>query len=87
MINNRSLDTLNDTPLPGALSGTITALEPYKLTDINANFTPGSLVGMKLLPNIQRTETFTIIDNSMTEIMTDPADGDMTVVASVVVTA
>jgi hypothetical protein len=83
LINNRGLDTLNDTPLPGAVSGTITALEPHKLTDANAGFTPGSLVGMKLRPNIQRSETFTIVDNSMTEIMTDPADGDMTLVAAV----
>ncbi|MCX6580460.1 MAG: carboxypeptidase regulatory-like domain-containing protein [Candidatus Aminicenantes bacterium] len=83
IIDNNDTDSTNGTPLPGGKAGEITALEAHKLTDANADFTPGSLVGMLLIPNLQRADHFTIIANTKTEIFTDPADGDMTTAAAV----
>jgi len=85
IINNNANDSTNGTYLPAVAenSGAITAIEANKLTDANAEFVPGSLIGMYLIPNLNRTEWFSIIGNTKTEIFTDPADGNMTSVAKV----
>jgi hypothetical protein len=78
LVKNRVDDDVsNFTPINGGKQGTITAIEPYILTDADATFVPGSLVGLLLIPNIERTETYLIIANTETVIFTDPAYGDM----------
>ncbi|MCK5058547.1 MAG: carboxypeptidase regulatory-like domain-containing protein, partial [Candidatus Aminicenantes bacterium] len=78
IINNNGLAAENDTRLiTPTTPGTITAIEAFKLTDTNANFIPGSLVGMKLIPNIEKDKRFTIVANNETEILIDEADGSM----------
>ena len=83
--NGASVDS---TPLRAIAVGTSTDLASNVLTDTNANFpvpNPATralgLIGLKLNPNINQSKTFTVIDNTATTIITDPADGDMTAVA------
>lgn len=83
IINNGDIESKKGTTLPGKDSGTITALQAHKLTDSYASFIPGAFVGMELIPNSTRTESFTVVSNTETEIETDPGDGDMTLVAQV----
>ena len=90
VIDNGGTETVRfSTPLRSVGPGVSTALEANVLTDDNASFpvpdpTTGSLglVGLELNPNSGQGQTFTIIDNTATTIVTDPADGDMTGVAT-----
>jgi hypothetical protein len=75
-INNNATDSKNGTPLAGAPPGTITGLEEHKMVDANADFIPGSLVGMLLHPNISNPKTFTITSNNETEITVEYQAGD-----------
>ncbi len=59
-----------------------TALASNRLTDTNALWVPGALVGLELNPNTAQNRTFTIVANDATSILTDPADGDLRTVAS-----
>ena len=91
IVDNNDLSTSEySTPLRSVGSGTITNLSATVLTDENANFPvpdpdTGSLglIGLELSPNIDQDKTFTIIDNTVTTITIDPADGDMIEVAAV----
>ncbi|MCP4216952.1 MAG: hypothetical protein GY765_20045, partial [bacterium] len=57
--------------------GTITDLTADELTDENAQLVPGSLHGMLLQPNVDRTDTFTIISNTATTIRVHLEVGDL----------
>lgn len=59
-----------------------TALGANALTDTNAVFIPGGLIGLELSPNGNQNRTFTVVQNDATTIMTDPLDGDMRSVAA-----
>jgi hypothetical protein len=62
-----------------------TSLLANRLTDPLADFIPGGLVGLELNPDTNQANparTFTIVANDATTIMTDPADGDMLLVAT-----
>ncbi len=63
--------------------GANSALAASVLTDTNAVFSPGSLIGLRLNPNPSQGVTFTILSNTVTQIFTDPQDGDMTAVSTV----
>ena len=64
-------------------AGTITALTANMLEDANASLVPGSLVGMSLYPKKSEASKFRVVSNTATQIYTDSADGDMTLVAAV----
>lgn len=79
IIDNRNTSTSGySTTLPSVGQGFSTSLEPNRLTNSNANWIPGSLIGIKLNPYPNWENVFTIAGNSTTTIDTDPADGDMT---------
>jgi hypothetical protein len=82
LIDNNNKTSNNGTKFYHPVPGKITSLTAYMLEDISASFIPGSLVGVELIPNINRPETFTITANTKTAIYTDPADGDMTQAAA-----
>ena len=90
IVDSGGVDTAEDsTPLRSVGSGQSSVIELNRLLDINANYPVpdpviGSLglVGLELNPNIEQNRTYTIIGNTETEIFTDPAEGDMTLVAS-----
>ncbi|HYG24635.1 MAG TPA: Ig-like domain-containing protein [Verrucomicrobiae bacterium] len=69
--------TTRATPILSLAGGTSTALASSSLTDTNAYFAPGSLVGLKLKPNLGQTARFTVSANTTNIIFTDPADGDL----------
>jgi hypothetical protein len=69
-------DSLKGTQLKTPAPGTITALEDGKLTDTNADFIPGSLVGMLLQPNINNPKIFVITSNNETGITVEYQAGD-----------
>jgi hypothetical protein len=84
IINNRDNFSRTSKIFPTIGPSTITDLSANVLTDDNASYMPGSLIGLKLIPDInKKEETFTIIENTQTTITTDPADGNMTLVAKV----
>jgi hypothetical protein len=70
------MDSLKGTQLKTPAPGIITALEEGKLTDTNADFIPGSLVGMLLQPNINNPKIFIITSNNETEITVEYQAGD-----------
>lgn len=61
--------------------GASSLLGAHSLTDTNANFVPGGLVGLLLNPRTGQSRTFTIIANTATDILTEPAEGNLTDVA------
>jgi len=82
IINNQNNFSRNTKIFPTIGPSTFTGLSANVLTDENASYMPGSLIGLKLIPDInKKEETFSIIENTQTTISTDPADGDMTLVA------
>ena len=77
------------TPLRAVGVGASTGLAPSTLTNATADFPAPSaatgalgLIGLELNPNTAQGQTFTILDNTPTDLFTDAADGDMTLVAS-----
>ena len=77
--------TASTTFLRSIAPSTSTALGANVLTDTSASFPlPDSatgrlgLIGLELNPNTVQGRTFTIVDNTATEIFTDLADGGMT---------
>lgn len=90
VIDNGSQGTTpRSTPLRAVGSGTSTNLTANMLTDSAASFSVPDIAtgalglrGLELNPNTGQDKTFTIIDNAATTLVTDPADGDMTAVAS-----
>jgi len=88
IIDNNNLETdTYSTPLRSVGQGTITAISTNTLTDENADFpvpdpVTGALglKGLKLNPNINQSQLFTIIDNTETTIT---VDGDISQVADV----
>ena len=89
-IDNRGVGTgPNSTPVRSIGSSTSTALAADSLTDAAAAFpVPDAvigrlgLIGLEPNPNDSQGTTFTVIDNTATQIFVDPADGDMTSVAA-----
>ncbi|HAV61005.1 MAG TPA: hypothetical protein DCY13_01400, partial [Verrucomicrobiales bacterium] len=71
------------TPLLSLAGGSSTALEANRLTDTNASFIPGGLIGLRLQPDTGTAATFRIVGNTTNTIVTDPADGPLTSVATV----
>ncbi len=69
------------TPLWSLAGGVNSSLGANTLADTNASFSPGSLIGMKLNPNSLQNQTFTVVSNSATVLVTDPLEGDMRSVA------
>jgi hypothetical protein len=74
-----------------AFTGTSTHLQAHRLVDANANFPPHSLVGTYLHPNVARASVpitkhttdlevlrYRIVENTRSEIFTDPQDGKLT---------
>jgi len=71
------------TPLLSLMGGANTALTGNTLTDTNASFVVGGLMGLRLKPNSDQPATFRIISNTANQLITDPQDGDLTAVATV----
>ena len=76
------------TPLRSVGAGTSSFVGAALLEDGSAAFpVPGApagalgLVGLELSPDGMLGQTFTIVDNTATDLVTDPADGDLTMVA------
>ncbi|MBK8001594.1 MAG: hypothetical protein IPK15_23550 [Verrucomicrobia bacterium] len=65
------------TPLLSLTGRPHTALAPNVLTDTNASFDPGSLIGLRLKLGATSPVGFTVIGNSSNSIVTDPADGSL----------
>ena len=74
-----------------SFTGTSTHLQAHRLVDANANFPPHSLVGTYLHPNVAQSSVpitkhttdlevlrYRIVENTRTEIFTDPQDGKLT---------
>ncbi len=73
---------LDATPILSLAGNSSTAIGVNSLTDTNANFFPGGLIGLELNPSTGQAVTFTIVSNTATTIVTDPADGDLRTVAT-----
>ncbi|MGH9388520.1 MAG: hypothetical protein ACRD1Z_02825, partial [Vicinamibacteria bacterium] len=90
IVDNGGLVTSGfSTPLRSVAPGVSTALSANSLTSGAAVFpVPDALtgalglIGLSLNPNTAQSQSFTITDNTATVLFTDPADGDMTLVAS-----
>lgn len=74
IISQNENGTTNATPLTGGLEGQIDVLTNNTLRDDQADFVPGSLVGMLLQPNIGDSRTFKIILNDDKEITVELVD-------------
>ena len=72
----------NYTPLLSLDGGSGTLIEASSLTDENAVFVPGSLIGLRLKPDASSDQSFLVIGNTDTSIITDPSDGDLSAVSS-----
>jgi hypothetical protein len=70
------------TPLLSLAGGSSTTIEPQVLTDTNANFVVGGLVGLRLQPDASLPASFRIVANTTTTITTDPLDGSLITAAS-----
>jgi len=70
------------TPLLSMAGGTNTSITASLLTDTNASFVPGGLIGLRLKPDPNNAATFRIIGNTATNIATDPVDGSLLSVAA-----
>ena len=81
-IDGTGRDPSRATPLYSLGGGMSTGLTANTLTDAAAAFIPGALVGLELHPNTAQAKTFTIIANDATTLSTDPADGDLRVMAA-----
>ncbi len=83
VIDNQDLDTNdNSTPLLSIGSGIVSTITATSLTNDLAAWTPGSLKGATINPNVNQGTIFTVIDNTSTTLYVDPADGDLTAVAT-----
>ena len=65
------------TPLRAIGSSLIYAITPSSLSVNASRWTPGSLIGLHVKPNVNRDELFTVTDNNATTLFTDPAEGDL----------
>ena len=83
IVDNADRATGLATPLYSLQGGSSTALAVNSLSDAAAAFVPGTLIGLELNPNAGQMQTFTVIDNTATTLITDPADGDLRAVAQV----
>jgi hypothetical protein len=80
IINNRSQESNKPLIFPVIEPAEITSVSGSVLQNTNANYMPASLIGMKLIPNINNPgNTFAIIDNDRTTIT---VDGDLSGAAS-----
>ena len=59
------------TPLYSLATGTSTGMDAYSLADRRALFNPGTLVGLRLKPNINSSQTFRIVAVSKARLFTD----------------
>ena len=83
LVDNRGIDTGNQlTPLPGIDQGTVLAVAANNLKSTVAVWQPGALKGLKFNPNTAQDKLFTIIDNTADTLYIDPAEGDLTLVAT-----
>ncbi len=83
LVDNNNIPSGEDsTPLPAVGQGFNTLLEANRLINSAGLFTPDSLRGIKLNPQPTGNTVFTISNNTITEIFTDPTDGDMTQVGT-----
>jgi hypothetical protein len=72
IIANRSLESYTPLIFPVIEAAEITSISGNVLENSNGDYMPGSLVGMRLIPNIDNPEnTYTITDNSRTTITVD----------------
>ncbi len=65
------------TPLLSLSGRSHSALAANILTDTNASFDPGSLIGLRLKLGAFSPVTFRVVANSTNSITTDPADGSL----------
>jgi len=83
VVDNRGIDAGEDsTELPWIGKGVITDLTADTLTASGANWQPGSLKGMRFVPDVTQSRYFTVIDNGATTLRIDPSEGDLTQVAA-----
>jgi hypothetical protein len=76
IIDNNGTETIKGTPVTTVPSQTSTGLTDTVLTDTNADFAPGTLVGMLLQPNINNPKTFVIVSNDLNSITVEIETGD-----------
>ena len=77
ILHNRGLKAGNISAFPAIVPEEITALEPRVLTFQGEGYMPGSLVGMELIPNLEKPEaTLPILANGENNITV--ATGDLT---------
>ncbi len=89
-IDNDSLVGGQTTPLRAAKPGRSTSLSAFTLVDANASFPlpdPNTgklgLIGLEINPNDGQSQTFTIVNNTATEIFVDSNGPALTTVASI----
>jgi len=84
IIDNATMDSREgSTSLPAVGQGMVTAITGISLTNSNVAWIPGVLKGLKFNPNTSQNRTFTIVNNDAATLYIDPAEGDLTQVASV----
>ncbi len=81
VIDGKGIVPSRATPLHSLKGRPSTALTANTLTDTNANFAPGSLVGSLLNPNTTQSRTFLVVANTHDTITVATPDGAMTAVA------
>ena len=69
------------TSLVSLAGGSAAVIQPTVLADRDAQFAPGSLIGLRLKLDNASGRTFRIVGQTRSFIFTDPADGSMTDVA------
>lgn len=80
-IDGKGIAPSRATPLHTLIGRENTSLTASTLTDDEADFEPGSLVGLSLNPNTAQSKTFLIVANTEDTITVAAADGAMTAVA------
>jgi hypothetical protein len=79
IVDNREVNTgEGSTQLRSMGSGVVSDVTADTLTASGTSWQPGALKGMKFAPDVTQNRYFTVIDNDVTSVRIDPAEGDLT---------
>jgi hypothetical protein len=75
--NNGTAVSSATTPVRAVGRGLIYSVTPSSLSVNTSRWAAGALVGLRIKPNVNRDDLFTVVNNTATTIFTDPEEGDL----------
>ena len=79
IVDNRAVNSgEGSTPLRAMGSGVVSDVTTDTLTTSGVSWQPGALKGLRFAPDATQNRYFTVIDNDVTSLRIDPAEGDLT---------